>query len=271
MIAVDYIPGSSAKRLRVLGESVGLSAQEMGWEEMRLSVNSAIKFTYPRKKADGARAIDRDLAKVFWATDGKTSSTSDMIVRTFKAGDKYTGVETGKGAIVFVETTKYLKGTSASKSTLNALHQNNRSGRTGKTRFVRSTKDGKRDVVGRTLVKGSNLRSYAASVRKRIGTQKAGWVPAGDHFSMKARAGQAKAASWIRGGKKLHGSYKDTIRKSGNGKLVAINSVPYWSDKKRVPLEKLVQGIAQKRLDRTVPKKLDNLVERFNAGKGMAA
>ena len=271
MIGFDYIPGNTAKRLKELGDAVGISAQEMGWEEMRLSVNSAIKFTYPRKKADGVRAINRDLSKVFWPTDGKQSNTSDMIARTWKSDDKYTAIKTQKGAVVFAETSKFLKGKTASNSALEKIHQDARIGRTGHTRGVRSTKDGKRNVIGRTMVKGSRFRGYAASVRKRIGTQKAGWIPAGDHFSMRAKSGKAKAVSWIRDGKNHVGSYKDTIRASGNGQLVAINSVPYWEIKKRAALENVVHGIAQKRLNRVSKKRMEDLQTRFNSGKGMAA
>ena len=259
MIDVTFIEGDTRQKLQRLGAAVGLSVRDMAHEQMRLSCTSAIKWTFPHKKSDGAHAVERDIRNVFGFKDTFVDNWAGNRVPAGHVAVKESG-----GDVYLVTSENW--GTSMTPSDMRKLHESRRNPRTGKTKFSRGPTLGKWNVSSKAYPKKSQLRSYIKERKAKVGQLKAGWMPAANYYAAKAR-GNVVAPPWVKSQEKQIGTYQDTMGKSGNGTMTASNTVPYWSTPKRTEIENLVHSIAQKRIDRTTQGQINKLAERFNAGR----
>jgi len=171
--------------------------------------------------------------------------------------DGYTAIEFGSGAVALAET--------GEAGDMAETHKSGRDKRTGRVRKPqKAVKVGKWSVASQKLVARNDLRRYVANAQKRVGQQKAGWLPAAEHFATLAR-GVVKAPAWVTRQEKKIGTWIDTLTRGGSGTVALLNEVPYWPAKKKDALETLVHSIAQKRLNRVTRAQMQKLSDRFTA------
>jgi len=238
-------------------------------DEARLAGQNAVKFTYPRKKSDGTKAIDRDLSKLFAPMNGAG------IEKTFEGGSVPLGhvaIKRTDGAVYAVPKDRH--GNGVSERNIEKAHSASRSPRTGRvsgTSAAPLANVGRWKVSSKLHARKAVVNRYAKGPKSRVGQQKAGWLPALDHFA-RASKSAVRAPAWVLAQSKKVGWFVDTVTRGGNGSVELINRVPYWPDKKRIALENVVHGIARKRLDNPRTwRGLDKLAARFNDGRKVAA
>jgi hypothetical protein len=116
-------------------------------------------------------------------------------------------------------------------------------------------------------VPGPVFRRFLKSRQKHVGQLKAGFVPAVDYFAGKT-AGRSVVPAYVRNAPQK-GQAVDAATPSGDGYILLHDQVPYASR-----LVNLVVGTAQNRteayMEKTTPKQMDKVVERFNAQQASA-
>lgn len=274
MLEVNYIGGDTAHRLRQYAAAVGLSVQAVMHDEARLAGQNAVKFTYPRKKSDGTKRIEKDIRKIF------TPMSPTEIRAEWDFPGSLDGAKAFKsktGAVYGVDSDHYKPNASIDHlAKEHAKHRQPSSGRVttarGGSEVGRNTKDiGRWKFVNKTHAKPARIKQYIKRQQKKSGQQKAGWLPGLEHFAMKSH-GVVRAPAWVKGQAKKMGRFVDTVTRGGSGSVELINTVPYWPDKKRIALENVVHGIANKRLHNPRTwRGLDKLAARFNDGRKVAA
>ena len=269
MIEVDYIEGDTEKRLRKLGEKVGLTVRDMSWEEMRLSVNNAISLTYPKKKADGKNRVEKDINKIFVEMSGAEQQAEWDLPGVLGGAVAF---KTKTGAVYGVDRDLYRPG--ASLTEMSKLHNEQRQKSSGRVTTARGGSEvgrnsldiGRWKFVTKMHVKRAKVRAFKRQQVAKVGKQKAGWMPAGAYFAARSN-GRLNAPAWVAKQEKKIGHYVDTMAKSGNGRMEASNDVPYWSTEKRVKVEEIVHRTMQKRINTRTQAQMNKIVERFNAGR----
>jgi len=229
--------GKSA--LAAFQSSVGkLTDRRIGERAVELGVKSAIFVAKPR-----------DLA--FSQEHGEEA------VRKFAPG-KRLFKRHSDGAVWLVDETLFMP--TADTATMETFHDGRRSKRTGHT--TRAGVGGDR-TIGRWKssklmhVTESGLKKYLKLKKKSVGKLKGGWIAGIRRFGGKDPAG------WIR--RHAGGSAGGQINDKGNGRLWAVNNVPYASRYRKV--QKFALRVRRKDLAKQAKKRLRKLVQDENRRK----
>jgi len=274
MLDVNYIEGDTAHRLRQYASGVGLTVQTVMRDEARLAGQNAVKFTYPRKKSDGTKRVEKDIRKIFTPMS-PAEIQSEWDIPGVLGGSK--AFKTKSGAVYGVDADHYKP--NASMDHLAKEHEKHRQPASGRVTTARGGSEtgrnslniGRWKFVTKTHAKPGRIKQFVKRQQKKVGQQKAGWMPALEYFARMSKSA-IRAPAWVKGQEKRSGHYVDTTTRGGNGSVELVNTVSYWPDKKRIALENVVHGIARKRLDNPRTwRGLDKLAARFNDGRKVAA
>ena len=269
--------------LGATGDSCGLTVQWLVWDCARIAANNCIKYSAPwagsgkpgntKKQRDtGAAAVTTDLVGRKGQTEASRSglfgfyTESMSIYETFNGGKdlpNFNLIRLKSGAVYLVDKNVSMQG--AGPADLSRVHLANR-GANGRV----STAGRKDRKIGRWKAKNkyfaprASVLSYLASVQKRVGTLKAGWLAAARYFASKT-GGKVSSATWIDRHGDL-GSSSDSMRADGNGEAAMINNVPHASAL-RPSFKPFIERTANKYIETYLPKRMDQVCARFQAGQ----
>ena len=179
MSATVDMTGFNAKIGELQG--FGLSTGRVLKVESRKLLESIMKQTHPKDKAQGEAAIIIDLGKVFYAVDSKIATSATPMTGS-SAGFTKLWVTPGsdRNKVVCVRTPNFKP--DASIQTMEAIHKAARSTKDGRVHgtgsvAVRLVK-GRLNMINRVVVSGSAWESYRKHVSNHVGKLKSGFVRA---------------------------------------------------------------------------------------------
>jgi hypothetical protein len=261
---------------------VGLTTQWLVWDNMRLAMQDAIKYTAPwaagnkpgitkEQEATGHAAIVYDLVG---KKGNKQSSRLGLFGKITGDMDVYMDgnwsenlpnhnlVKLKSGAVYLIDKNFYMP--SASKSDMEAIHKkyrlkNGRVSRAGQN----DLQIGRWKAKNKYFVRDGVLRSYVSSVKKRVGSLKASWIPALEYFAKKTN-GAMRVSAWI-ANQKREGTFRDNVNQTGNGSAVAT-SFAHHSQGIRPDMITKIQEMRNKFMRNMGEKRMQQIADIFKAG-----
>lgn len=250
------------RQVKDLARRYGVMAKDVVWAVHGWWTKDLIKHTPPKTYAQGRKRVAKDINKIFvpfkssyewWELDPSKGGSIDVQAIAFKSKT---------GAVYGVE--KALFRPNASETELHAHHKRyrRRDGRVteagGRSEIGRNTKNiGRWKFVDSMHVPERVLKRYIRSMQKRVGTLKAGWMPAARKFGV-------SVAKWIQRAERVSGRGVDAMDDNGNGFLESANQVPWASQK----LKGVVRFTAQRRqrdFDKHLEKRMKKLAKEWSA------
>lgn len=278
MISAAIYTGDTEKRMKLLAQKVGITMRQVAYDEMRLALNNAIKFTQPsggrkgqsasasKGKKEGYARIEADIRKVFVNLDNRE------VNNVFRLPGGELGVKMSGGGFYRVPADKNMGKHSASKYDRERNDQRNR--RTGRvfklpTKAANEQRDGAL-YVNRPHAKDSQIKAHIRHARRKVGQMKAGWIPALQHFAQ-ASHGRMVVPAWVGNEPQQKMGASGGVIGKERGAIFAVNTTPYFGAKRELEIETLVHSIAQKSINRKLgmQRRLDALERQFN-GKAVA-
>jgi len=193
--------------------------QKESSDEKIASVKSRLKLK-GSDNALGKRAVGIGIAQ------GAVPLTGTEIKRIVPMHGKYEGkslIRKENGAVWVTDTANVRR--SASGSDIARRHSRMRNSR-GRVKYARDRSFREMALVNKMHVPQAAYRKYLAKKQKRVGKLKGGWVAGLKYFG-----GTKSPPKWINQ-HSMWGSAGGTMSKSGNGRLWAVNKVPYASHHK---------------------------------------
>jgi hypothetical protein len=220
---------------------VGLTTQWLVWDNMRLAMQDAIKYTAPwaagkpgtskAQQLQGQSAVNNDVERIFATKD------ESKYVFFVNAGNNKQFARDKKSGAVFEISGELMN------PDIQPLHlrlRNNR-GRVNKQKR-------------QAWVQAKPLQDYIKTVQSRVGSLKASWVPALEYFASKV-GGAMRVPAWIAKQNK-EGTFQDRVNASGNGAAVATSVAHHGVGIRRDTIQfierqrnKFMQGMTQKRME----------------------
>ena len=182
---------------RKVGElqGFGLNTGRILKVESRRLLESVMRQTHPKGKAQGEAAIRRDLGKVFYAVDSKTAANATPMTGS-SAGFTKLWVTPGsdRNKVVCVHTPSFKP--NASIQTMEAIHKSKRRNDDGRVHgtgneVVRIVK-GRLNMLNRVVVSEAAWEAYRKHVSAHVGKLKSGFLRA--LVAVGGSAGQA----WVK-------------------------------------------------------------------------
>jgi hypothetical protein len=233
--------------------------------QSKLLIRQIMDFTPPKTMGQGRKAIKEDLSRVFIGFDDDDQDFQNLqgerVIRTFV--DK-------KGYVYGQDVQLYRP--EAGTGEMQQHHRSMRSPVTGRvTKTGTRTRDiGRWKFVDKMHVPQWALVMFVLEQQKRVGTTKAGWVPALDHFAALTNA-TASVPRWIRSQTTKSGSFGGRVTPMGQGGIESTNQVPWIG---RAMTHNLIEYITRTRsrdMQGHLEKRMPRIVERFNRGRLAAA
>jgi hypothetical protein len=229
---------------------VGLTTQWLVWDNMRLAMQDAIKFTAPwadgkpgtgsAQKMGGESAINNDIERIFATDDSKK-----YILFINKGNSNRYGREISTGRVFQISQQLFYP-------EIEPLHLRLRT-RRGRVNPQRR----------QAWVAADSLQKYIKSVQSRVGSLKASWVPALEHFAAKT-GGAMRVPAWI-ARQRREGTFQDGVNQSGNGKVVATSFAHHAQGIRR----DMIMGIQRMRnnfMRNMGEKRMQQIADIFNKG-----
>lgn len=266
--------------LAAMGKAEGLTVQFVCWDAMRLWGLDMTKRTPPwangkpgtgnaQKKA-GQAAIAFDLYGKKGARKGILGWITDEMTAYMDWNDELPAhvlIRIKGGGVYLVD--KNLYNASAGPAEIRQHHLKYR------TKNGRVTTAGQRDMrigrwksVDKLFVQKKQAEAYVKAEQAKVGTLKAGWLPAVHHFAALSRGSTGRIPQWISRNVSM-GSFEDRMDRTGNGTLAAINTAPHAHAIRKDTLE-----FSRKHIEKImrfskngVNYRLQRLIDQFNAGK----
>ena len=282
MIRVEFDMGDTRKRLQQLTRATGITVSDVVNDTMRLACINAIKFTAPsgtdssrglkpsasRAKKQGFDRVEKDIRKVFINADN-----AELIADWDLVGMGAHAFRMQRGGVYAVDSDFYLK--RYNEGDFRKHHERHRLPKSGRVTTARGGSESGRNTknigrwkfVAHVHARDKHIKRYIRLRQKKVGQLKAGWLPALRVFASRTH-GKVVAPAWVKKQDKM-GHVQGHVNKRGSGTVVAVNTVPYWSAKKREQVEGLVARIAQKTLNRTTQRQIDLLAKRFTEGRAL--
>jgi len=269
------------KQLVNTQKCVGLTVQWLVWDNMRLAMLDAIKYTAPwakgqkpgtgkAQRATGESAIVYDLA-------GKAKSQPGLRVGLF---GKITGdmdvymegnwsedlpnhnlVKLKSGAVYLIDKNFYMP--TASLAQMQAIHYANR-GKNGRvsTAGQSDLKIGRWKAKNKYFVPEATRTAYIKSVKKRVGSLKASWIPALAHYATKV-GGNQKVAAWVKR-QAQSGTFSDAVSPNGTGAAVGTSTAHHANGIRRDTI-KFIEAQRNKFMQRVSKSRMEQIARQFNA------
>jgi hypothetical protein len=227
-----------------------------------------------KQKAAGEKAVRDDLMRIFMGIPDQQMQQFGDEWQAYNKGQPIGHLfKTKSGAVYGVENDLL----DERGANLAAHHQRYRSKTTGRvTRAGTKTRNiGRWKFVDKLHTPLSKLREYIASVQSHVGRTKAGWLPAANYFSAKAKPLVADLApGWVQ----RHAAYgaaaspppTDSLQAHTlTGELVAGNGVPWVRDDSGFMQSTLRTRIRD--LENGMWKRLEGIKQKLSINTGAAA
>jgi hypothetical protein len=247
---------------------IGVPIKYLCVDQMRLLLNDLVKFLPPVSKKAGDSAVGYDISRII---QPMTDNEIDFVRTMNPKAAQLQGARifTAKSGAVYLIDQAYYE-PNASDSRIHDFHQSQRISSGRVTSAGSRTRDiGRWKAVDTLHVRESTYRSYVASVKKRVGTLKAGFAGA-----LRAAAaftgGRAIIPSWVKKAESANSGYHDFsgMDDRGNGAVRAVNLAPYAARKASSFLPSLM---AKRALDVArawrSEKRAQQIVDQFNRGQ----
>ena len=277
MLTLQIMDDRLMKALAKLDPALGVTVRDIANDQMRLWLLSLVKLTPPSKalfgggmpsglkgKGDiaiGKRAVSGDLMDLFHGVMASTKSKD--------IGDGMVKITTSDDAVWTTRVVNWSR--DASESELERYHKSKRNRRNHVVRLgVRKSRNvtGLTDV-NRKHVKRVVLNRYIKNVQKRVGTLKAGWIPALTHYANLAKKPFTPPA-WARK-LQLRGTHGGRISDRGTGMIESTNTIPYMSEKMRDSAIAATQRIRELDMQKHLTTRVNQVAKRFSENQPMKA
>ena len=288
--------------LSAYGRAQGLTVRFVCWDVMRSWVIDMIKYTSPwasgvpgnslNQRDAGYGAIGKDLLGykqlfsnrrsqgLFRAADGpavertwlwsaakNSSSGSVKMVATQTSYGRLIGkrgVKFHGGAVLVVDETMWKPQADIQEMQDFHLRYRRKDGR------VSSAGSWSKDVgrwkpIGMMFVNQQGITQYIKHVKKRVGSLKAGWIPALFHYASLCRGSIGRLQQWILGQSVKAGGFGGNMDVTGNGFIYADNTA-HHSRAIRTSAAELCRDKQGKNLNRFARYRLERLIKQFNSG-----
>lgn len=212
-------------------------------DQMRMWLNDLTRKTYPQTAEKGKRAVARDIGKLFVGIE--RPEILDWIRKAMRKRDPAGFFNEYHG-----------------EQSLAAIHRKMRTRRTGRVDFRGRGKVqlGTWAVPMKWHVLKADLDAYRRAVLSDVGRLAAGWLPAAHHFG-------ATAPSYVeRHAGDAEGTFSDTMKDNGSGKLEAVNTV-MWASPKLNFIVRATARTRERNLTKHLQKALERECEKENARK----
>ena len=214
------------------------------------------------READGP-AIERHW---MWSTASRSKKTTMAATQT--GYSQYAGKRGAKlvgGAILVID--EYMWRPEASMSEMEEFHKKYRNSRGRTTAAGSWSKDvGRWKPMGLMFVNKDRIQSYMHSVQKRVGSLKAGWLPALYHYASLSNGSVGKITQWIGRQSVRAGSFGGTMSDRGDGSIFSANTAHHSRAIRRDTVL-----YAQKKQERSMKafgeKRVQRLCDQFNSGQ----
>jgi len=217
---------------------------------MRLAMQDAMKATAPwgggksgngkPQKEQGQSAVNNDIERKFATKDEST------YVFFVNAGNNKQFAKDKKTGLVFEIAGELMN------PEIQPLHfrLRNNKGRVAKQKR-------------QAWVEAKPLKDYIKAVQARVGSLKASWVPALEHFAAKT-GGAMRVPAWIARQNK-EGTFQDRVNPSGNGAAVATSNAHHGQGIRRDSIM-FVERQRNKFLGSMTQKRMEQIARSFKAG-----
>jgi hypothetical protein len=123
--------------------------------------------------------------------------------------------------------------------------------------------------MGLMFVNQAKIVEYMKYVQRRVGSLKAGWLPAIDHYARLSRGSAGRFTGWIKGQAVKAGGATGNMDESGNGYLTAENTSHHAHAIRNDTVAYSAKHIEKimKFSRNGINKRLQRLVDQFNDGK----
>jgi hypothetical protein len=257
---VGFDPRAVLVQLRALGASTGLAIRDLMHDQMQLWLKEAIKRTSPPDQfgglAQGKRAVLSDTLNAFASIPPSVKiygpGRGNYVVYRARGGAKWASREAD-----------YLL--DASDATLRARHRSVRNSR-GRIMRKRDGRLGGLALHYQAHVRRDRLRAFIRKKQDAVGTLKAGWLPALDHYAGLAKVSPRVSAVLRR--KLQIGDAGGRIDRTGNGEIWADNDVRYARGALDRSTFMRLEGQQREKIQRYSAERIRQLVDRFNGGGG---
>lgn len=246
-------PAELAKTLRNLqnaGRAVGLTVQHLVWEVAADAAKDCVKYTPPRTESVGSFGAQRKLGEGAIGIDIERlfadRSNPDYVF--FQNNGRRYG-RRANGRAVFEIPNDHWDIKPADVESVHLKH------RTPKGRIKRQPHQYWSRMAG--------VKRYLRTLKKRVGELKAGWMPGVEMFCRLARK-KAGIPQWITR-QAPEGRSLDRMTADGNG-YIQIDNVAHHRQAIRPDMIRFIQAKRQKDVERYLPKRLEKIALRHNAG-----
>lgn len=261
-VSIDQVEmEKTLQKLQATGKAVGLTVKHLGYDTMRNALNNAVRLTAPRtqgasggtwgeQKKIGFGAVEHDLDRGFarienpavylFAVGGKLMSKSK------KKNIERMGMIEPDGAIFVIPQELW-------QPDIKAHHDSIRD------RFGRVKQQHRQ-----AWVKTAKLKKHTREVQKRVGSLKAGWLPALTYFAGLVH-GKVKAPLWVKKQAVHAGFPAGKMEDNGNGEISAHNTSHHSGAIRRSMIE-YINKETQKDVDRWLPIRIEAIAKKYAAG-----
>lgn len=236
------------RKLEQTQGAVGITTQWLVWDTARLAAKDAVKFTAPwadgvpgigsKQRQVGESAVNNDLERIF-----ATKDESKYVFFINKGNGKQYAKNRASGLVFEIAPELF-------NVDIKRMHMDKRN---AKGRVPRQKRQ--------AWVESKPLKDYIKSVKTRVGSLKASWLPAEEYFARKVGV-IAKAAAWITKQRKF-GGYTDSVNPSGNGAVVISNSAAHNLAIRKDTIS-FIEKQRQKFLSSTGEKRMAQIAAQFN-------
>ena len=236
--------------LAQFGKAEGLTVQFVCWDVMRAIMLDMVKRTAPwagdgvvgtyfQQRKTGQGAVEHDLDRAF--------ANADKVVKFDKNGATMLRVKES-GAVFAVDASKW-------NPDIKTYHL---SVRNGMGRVPRQKRQ--------AWVSFKALSGYRKSVQSRVGSLKAGWIPALYHYAGLCRGSVGRGFQWVLRQSLKAGSYGGTMRADGNGAIFAENTAHHSFAIRKDAVDWVI-AFNGKNLNKFSRYRIQRLCDQFNNGK----
>lgn len=238
--------------LAAMGKATGLTTRFVCWDVMRGWCLDMVKRTapwasdgtvgsYAAQKKCGFGAVSKDLDRAFAINDKRTVAAWD------RDGAHFVKMKE-TGAVFTVPAELWQPD----------IEQHHRKLRNNSGRVPRQKRQ--------AWVEPAKLKQYTKQVQSRVGSLKAGWIPALYHYAELCKGSKGRLPQWILGQEKKMGRPGGYMSESGNGTITAENTAPH-SRAIRKSTAEYSKSLQEKNLRRFSTVRLQRLCDQFNKGQ----
>lgn len=267
--------------LKAFDKARGLTVKFIAHDAMRAWVKDMMKYTAPwangtpgtglKQRGAGHAAVVFDLLGGRRAAGAKTIGAFGVIDeakigRTFD--DKLSGhpiVVLKSGAVFGVDRALFRPDASQDEMHKHHVSLRGKNGRVSQA-GSRDRKVGRWKFINKMFVRKPVLESYIESVKARVGSLKAGWLPALYHYAALSNGSVGRIPQWISGQAIRAGSFGGNMSDRGDGSIFSVNTAHHSRAIRRDTVL-----YAQKKQERSMKafgeKRVQRLCDQFNAGQ----